>query len=99
MVVIGVMILFFLWFKLVTPHLKQNERLRYMRKADFLSKMMEKVEGIQVIKSFKIERFHSNKIYSSINDYLRIQLRNGYVDLINKIVVILIDKLECLSSK
>jgi len=87
LIVLGVMILFVFWFKFITPYLKQNERLRYIRKADFISKMMEKVEGIQVIKSFRIERFHSNKIYSSINEYLRIQLRNGYVDLINKFVV------------
>jgi subfamily B ATP-binding cassette protein HlyB/CyaB len=90
LIVLAVMILFVFWFKFITPYLKQNERLRYIRKADFISKMMEKVEGIQVIKSFKIERFHSNKIYSSINEYLRIQLRNGYVDLINKLVVAVI---------
>jgi subfamily B ATP-binding cassette protein HlyB/CyaB len=89
-VVITVMILFFVWFKLVTPYLQQNERQRYMRKADFLSKMMEKIEGIQIIKSFKIERFHSEKIFKSIDDYLKIQLKNGYIDLINKIVVALI---------
>jgi subfamily B ATP-binding cassette protein HlyB/CyaB len=88
LIVLGVMILFFLWFKFITPYLKQNERLRYIRKADFLSKMMEKVDGIQVIKSFKIERFHSNKIFISINEYLKIQLRN--IDLLNKIVVALI---------
>lgn len=87
MIVLGVMILFAAWFKFITPYLKQNERLRYIRKADFISKMMEKVEGIQVIKSFKIENFHSNKIFSSTNEYLKIQMRNGYVDLINKIVV------------
>jgi subfamily B ATP-binding cassette protein HlyB/CyaB len=86
-IVMAVMILFYLWFRFITPYLKQNERLRYIRKADFLSRMMEKVEGIQVIKSFRIERFHSDKIFSSINEYLRIQLRNGYVDLLNKIVV------------
>jgi subfamily B ATP-binding cassette protein HlyB/CyaB len=90
LIVAAVMISFVFWFKFITPYLKQNERLRYIRKADFISKMMEKVEGIQVIKSFKIERFHSNKIYSSINEYLRIQLRNGYVDLINKFVVAMI---------
>lgn len=90
MIVVVVMVMFVFWFKFITPYLKQNERLRYIRKADFISKMMEKVEGIQVIKSFRIERFHSNKIYSSINDYLRIQLRNGYVDLINKTIVALI---------
>lgn len=87
MIVVGVMIVFFLWFKFITPYLKQNERMRYMRKADFLSKMMEKVDGLQVIKSFKIERFHSDKIFTSINDYLKIQLRNGFVDLLNKFVV------------
>lgn len=90
LIVLGVMVLFFLWFKFITPYLKQNERLRYMRKADFLSKMMEKVDGIQFIKSFKIERFHSSKIFLSINEYLKIQLRNGYIDLLNKIVVALI---------
>ncbi len=87
MIVLAVMILFYAWFRFITPYLKQNERLRYVRKADFLSRMMEKVEGIQVIKSFKIEGFHSNKIFTSINEYLKIQLRNGYVDLLNKIVV------------
>ncbi len=90
LIVAAVMVSFVFWFKFITPYLKQNERLRYIRKADFISRMMEKVEGIQVIKSFKIERFHSNKIYSSINEYLRIQLRNGYVDLINKFVVAMI---------
>ncbi|WP_428071078.1 ATP-binding cassette domain-containing protein [Chryseobacterium gambrini] len=87
LVVLGVMISFYGWFRFITPLLKQNERLRYIRKADFLSKMIEKVEGIQVIKSFRTEYNHSIKIINSINDYLKIQLRNGYIDLINKAVV------------
>lgn len=89
-IVLAVMILFYLWFRLITPLLKQNERLRYIRKADFLSKMIEKIEGIQVIKSFRTEYSQSNKIFNSINEYLKIQLRNGYIDLINKAVVALI---------
>ncbi|GHT08117.1 hypothetical protein FACS189426_02940 [Bacteroidia bacterium] len=90
LVVISVMILFYAWFRFITPVLKQNERLRYIRKADFLSKMIEKVEGIQVIKSFRTEQNHSNKILNSISEYLKIQLKNGYIDLINKVVVALI---------
>ena len=90
LVVLGVMVLFFIWFKIITPYLKQNERIRYIRKADFLSKMMEKIEGIQVIKSFQIEQFNTDKIFTSINEYLKIQMKNGYVDLINKIVISLI---------
>lgn len=89
-IVVAVMILFYGWFKFITPTLQQNERLRYIKKAEFLSKMIEKVEGIQVIKSFKIEFFHSNKISKSINEYLKIQLKNGYIDLVNKAVVALI---------
>lgn len=89
-IVLAVMILFYLWFRFITPLLKQNERLRYIRKADFLSKMIEKIEGIQVIKSFRTEYSQSNKIFNSINEYLKIQLRNGYIDLINKAVVALI---------
>jgi ATP-binding cassette, subfamily B, bacterial HlyB/CyaB len=86
-VVVGVMVLFHLWFNFITPTIKQNERLRYIRKADFLSKIIEKIEGIQVIKSFRTEHHHSSKIATSINEYLKIQLKNGYLDLINKIVV------------
>jgi subfamily B ATP-binding cassette protein HlyB/CyaB len=90
LLVSGVMVLFYVWFKLITPYLKQNERLRYIYKADFLSKMVEKVEGIQVIKSFGIEQNHSDKVNSKASDFLKIQLKNGYISLINNIVVAII---------
>ncbi len=86
-IVLVVMLLFWGWFRFITPYIKQNERIRYIRKADFLSKMIEKIEGIQVIKSFKIEQYHSNKITASINKYLKIQLKNGYLDLVNKVII------------
>lgn len=89
-IVLIVMLSFFTWFKIITPRLRQNERIRYISKADFLSKMIEKIEGIQVIKSFKIEQYHSNKINLGISNYLKIQLKNGYIDLINRFVVTII---------
>ena len=57
LIVLAVMISFVLWFKFITPYLKQNERMRYMRKADFISRMMEKVEGIQVIRASRSRTF------------------------------------------
>lgn len=90
LLVTGVMILFYGWFRLITPYLKQNERLRYISKADFLSKMVEKIEGIQVIKSFGIEQSHSDKVNSKASDFLKVQLKNGYISLLNNIVVALI---------
>lgn len=89
-IVIGVMVLFFAWFKFITPALRQNEQLRYIRKADFLSKMIEKLEGIQVIKSFRVEHHHTSKIQASFNEFLKIQRKNGYIDLINRSVVAVI---------
>lgn len=87
LIVLFVMILFYGWFKFITPYLKQNERIRYIRKADFLSRIIEKIEGIQVIKSFQIEFFQSQKIQQSVNQFLQIQLKNGYVSLLNNVVV------------
>src|SRR5690554_2675597 len=87
LIVLCVMVLFYGWFKFITPYLKQNERIRYIRKADFLSKIIEKIEGIQVIKSFQIEFFQSQKIQQSVNQFLHIQLKNGYVSLLNNVVV------------
>ena len=81
------MVLFFVLYKVLTPRIKQNERLRYIRKADFLSKIIEKIEGIQVIKSFRIEAYHSNKIIVGFREYLKIQLRNGYLSILNRISV------------
>ncbi len=86
-IVLIVMVLFWVWFKIITPNIKQNERIRYISKADFLSKIIEKIEGIQVIKSFKIEQYHSSKINSGISSYLNIQLKNGRIDIVNKIVI------------
>lgn len=85
--VLIIMIIFYIWFKFITPFLKRNERIRYVKKADFLSKMIEKIEGINVIKSFGIEQLSSNKILSTAQEYLQIQMKNGYINLINSIVV------------
>lgn len=90
LIVLVVMLLFWAWFNFITPYIKQNERTKYIRKADYLSKIIEKIDGIQVIKSFKIETYHSNKINTSIDNYLKIQLKNGYIDILNRIVVSLI---------
>ncbi|GAB1857569.1 hypothetical protein MHTCC0001_24050 [Flavobacteriaceae bacterium MHTCC 0001] len=81
------MVLFYSWFKIITPYLKQNEKVRYTRKANYLSKVIEKIEGIQVLKSFGSEVYFSHKIMASADSYLKIQLKSQYVNLINTIIV------------
>ena len=89
-IVVIVMGFFYAWFKIITPILKQNERLRYRKKSDFISKMVEKIEGIQVIKAFNIQHLYSRKVYGAINEYLKIQLKNGYVSMLNRLVVAIV---------
>jgi len=82
-----VMTLYYIWFRVITPFIQQNERLRFSRKADFFSKMLEKLDGVQVIKSFGIQHLNSTKIYQSIKDLLNLQIRNKYIDLLNISIV------------
>ncbi len=90
MIVVVVMILFYIWFRIMTPILKTNEMKRFMVKANFFSTMIEKIEGIQVIKSFNIENVFSNKVNNNINSLIDIQTRVRYYSLFNSTVVSLI---------
>lgn len=83
LLVCGVMILFFVWFRFITPVLQSNEKKRFILKADFISKMIEKIDGNQVIKSFGLQSTFSNKVLKSIKDLIEIQTKSKYIDLFN----------------
>ena len=89
-VVLVVMLLFYIWFRVMTPILKSNEMKRFTIKANFFSTMIEKIEGIQVIKSFKIENVVSNKVLSNIDSLINIQTKVKYYSLFNSSVVSII---------
>lgn len=90
LVVCVVMVLFYAWFKIITPYLKTFEQKRFIRKADFFSKMLEKIEGLQVIKSFGVETSFSNTISKRVDRLIDIQTRVRYFNLLNAVVVSLI---------
>ncbi|ALW86668.1 hypothetical protein AUC43_17225 [Hymenobacter sedentarius] len=96
LVICGVMVAFYGWFRLVTPTLKRNERLRFLRKSEFFTKMIEKLDGIQVLKSFRIEEAYSRKLLQVVTQLLNVQLKNRYVDLLNGAVVSVISMLASL---
>jgi subfamily B ATP-binding cassette protein HlyB/CyaB len=85
-----VLVLFYFWFRIITPYLKSNERVRFQKKADLFSKMIEKIDGLQVIKSFKLENLISDKIIDSIDNLIKIQTKVRYINLLNTTVVSLI---------
>ena len=79
LIVACVLVLFYFWFKIITPYLKSNERIRFQKKADLFSKMIEKIDGLQVIKSFKLENLISNNVITSIDKLIRIQTKVSYI--------------------
>ncbi|MEM9823554.1 MAG: ABC transporter transmembrane domain-containing protein, partial [Bacteroidota bacterium] len=82
-----VMLLFYAWFRIITPYLKTYEQKRFIRKADFFSKMLEKIEGLQVIKSFGIESDFSREISQRVDQLIDVQTRVRYFNLLNSVVV------------
>jgi subfamily B ATP-binding cassette protein HlyB/CyaB len=93
LLVCGVMILFYIWFRVITPYLKANEKKRFIIKADFISRMIEKIDGNQVIKSFRLEGVFSNRIVKSIHELVDIQTKTKYVDQLNTGVISLVSTL------
>ncbi|MEP3839073.1 MAG: ABC transporter transmembrane domain-containing protein [Algibacter sp.] len=89
-IVLVVMILFYIWFRIMTPILKTNEMKRFAIKANYFSTMIEKIEGIQVIKSFKIENVFSEKVNDNIDELIAIQTKVKYYSIFNSTVVSLI---------
>ena len=89
-IVFVVMLLFYIWFRVMTPILKSNEMKRFAIKANFFSIMIEKIEGIQVIKSFKIENLVSNKVLTNVDNLISIQTKVKYYSLINNFIVSII---------
>src|SRR6185436_3977622 len=90
LLIVAVMILFTLWFKFITPYLKSNEKKRFILKANFISRMLEKIDGNQVVKSFRLEPIFSHKIKNSIQELIQIQAKTKYIDLLNVGVVSII---------
>ena len=85
MIVFFVLGLFMLIFYILTPIIQNLERQRFTQKAEFFSKFIEKIDGIQVIKALQLERYSSSEINGSINNLIHIQTKSKYIGLINSL--------------
>lgn len=81
-----ILILFLIQFKVFTPLIEKLEQKRYRRKADFMSKFLEKIEGIQVIKSLGLEKYSSGQVRSRVDGLLDIYIQSKYIGLANSII-------------
>lgn len=97
LLVLVVLVLFTALFYIFTPIIANLERERYSKKADFMSKFIEKIEGIQTIKAMGLDRHSSDQILSSIDDLIFVQTKSKFVGLINSVLTKLITTFAALT--
>lgn len=90
LIVLLVMGAFYLWFRCITPYLQRNEQIRFSRKSDLFSTMLEKMEGIQTLKCLGYDRAFSGKIMTDIDNLLAIQAKTQKLNVVNSGVTLLI---------
>jgi ATP-binding cassette, subfamily B, bacterial HlyB/CyaB len=89
-IIVGVLLLFGMSFQIITPQIKALESQRFRQKGNLFSKVMEKVDGLHVIRSFNIEAQTSHKIVTGIDELIRVQTKARYINLINSAATSLI---------
>lgn len=87
LIVVVILIIFVVWFKVVTPYIRENEKRRFLEKSSLFSSLFENIEGLQVIKSFRLEGLFMQRLAPKIKNILAIQKRMRYVGLINSGVI------------
>ncbi|NNC95986.1 MAG: ATP-binding cassette domain-containing protein [Chitinophagales bacterium] len=97
LIVLGVIAVFTVLFFVLTPIIKNLENQRFRSKANLYSKMIEKIDGIQVVKSMGLERYTSHEIGEEVNTLLEIRKKSKYVDLFNSVVVSVIIQITILA--
>ena len=90
LLVLLVLVLFAFQFVYFTPLIEKLERKRYVRKADYVSKFIEKIDGIQVVKSLGLESYSSQQIKTRVDALIDVYIESKYVGLANTVISSLI---------
>jgi ATP-binding cassette, subfamily B, bacterial HlyB/CyaB len=90
LIVVGILFIFVIWFNLIVPYIRENENRRFMEKSNLFSTLFENIDGLQVIKSFRLESIFSQRLAPKIKSILAIQRKVKYVSLVNSGVINLI---------
>ncbi|MDQ3844014.1 MAG: ABC transporter transmembrane domain-containing protein, partial [Bacteroidota bacterium] len=87
LIVVGVLALFIILFYQITPYIRENEKRRFLEKSNLFSALFENIDGLQVIKSFRLEVPFMQRLAPRIKNILGIQRRVRYVSLVNSGVI------------
>ncbi len=87
LIVVLVLVIFTIWFYVITPYIRENEKRRFLEKSSLFSSLFENIEGLQVIKSFRLEGLFMQRLAPKIKSILAIQKKMKYVNLVNSGVI------------
>ena len=87
LIILAIMVAFIIWFKIITPKIRENEKHRFMQKSGLFSGVLENIDGLQVIKSFNLESLFQQRIQVSVEGMLKVQKKVRYINLLNSSVI------------
>lgn len=87
LIIVAIMVIFIIWFRVITPGIRENENRRFLQKSRLFSTMLENIDGMQVIKLFRLEYFFQQRAQPAINGMVSIQKKVRYINLINTTVI------------
>ncbi|MEZ5039344.1 MAG: ATP-binding cassette domain-containing protein [Saprospiraceae bacterium] len=97
LIVLLVLFVFAGLFYSLTPFIQKLEQQRFSKKADFFSRFMEKIDGIQVIKALQLEHYSSDEIKSNVDALIQVRTKSRYLGLLNSFMTSLITSLAILA--
>lgn len=83
LIVLSVLLVFVVRFKIMTPYVRENEKRRFLEKSNLFSAIFENIDGLQVIKSFRLENTFKQRLAPKVISILNLQKRIQYIGLIN----------------
>ncbi|MGV3641292.1 MAG: ABC transporter transmembrane domain-containing protein [Adhaeribacter sp.] len=87
LIVVGILVIFLVWFFVITPYIRANENRRFLEKSNLFSALFENIDGLQVIKSFRLEGLFMQRLAPRIRNILAIQRKMRYVSMVNSGVI------------
>lgn len=87
LIVVVILVIFIIWFYLISPYIRENEKRRFLEKSNLFSSLFENIDGLQVIKSFRLEGLFTQRLAPKIKSILAIQRKVRYVSLVNSAVI------------
>ncbi len=86
LIILAIMVAFIIWFKVISPRIKDNEKRRFMQKSGLFSSVLENIDGLQVIRSFNLEYLFQQRIQPAIKGMMIVQKKVRYINLLNSSV-------------